>query len=162
MLNVVYFPLIILFSIFFFGFSELLVINEEILLLLCFVAFFFNMYIFFGLSFFESFKGISDSIKLNFFNNFQNTKDAALSASKNFYFAEKKSLLFRAIFKYNIMICCKSLLKQDIIEEFLVLFHSFMDFKLVLWPKESCGRAARDSRRWVQPSRRGPQLWRGR
>ena len=101
MRNITYFPLIILFSIFFFGFSELLVINEEILLLLCFVAFFFNMYIFFGLSFFESFKGITDSIRLNFFNNFQNTKDAALSASKNFYFAEKKSLLFRAIFKYT-------------------------------------------------------------
>ena len=133
MLNIIYFPLIILFSIFFFGFSELLVINEEILLLLCFVAFFFNMYIFFGLSFFESFKGISDSIRLNFFNNFQNTKDAALSASKNFYFAEKKSLLFRAIFKYNIIICCKSL-KQDIIEEFLFLFHSFMDeyYKIAL------------------------------
>ena len=133
MLNIIYFPLIILFSIFFFGFSELLVINEEILLLLCFVAFFFNMYIFFGLSFFESFKGISDSIRLNFFNNFQNTKDAALSASKNFYFVEKKSLLFRAIFKYNIIICCKSL-KQDIIEEFLFFFHSFMDeyYKIAL------------------------------
>ena len=121
-----YFPLVILFSIFFLGFSELLVMNEEILLLLCFIAFFFNMYIFFGVPIFESFKNTSNIIKSNFFNNFQASKKLALSTSKNFYFAEKKALLFHFILSYGLKseyIC----LKTNIFEEFCLTFQSFLE-----------------------------------
>ena len=126
MLGLTYFPLIIFFNILFFGFSELLVINEEILLLLCFLAFFFNTYIFFGLSIFESFKSMSDLIRLNFFNNFQATRDVTLATLKNFYFAEKKALIFNLILSYSLK-AEYSCLRSNILEEFHLAFQNFME-----------------------------------
>lgn len=126
MSNILYFPLIIFSSIIFFGFSELLVINEEILLLLCFVAFFFNMYIFFGLSIFESFKGVSDLIRLNFFNNFQATKNITLLASKSFHFAEKKAVMLKIVLGYAFKAECQ-FLKSEIFWEFYLILQRFIE-----------------------------------
>ena len=50
------------------GFLEVIVINEEILLMLCFVAFFFSSYVFFKEAIFENLNQRSKLIKVELLN----------------------------------------------------------------------------------------------
>jgi hypothetical protein len=59
---------------------ELIVIDEEVLLLICFVAFLFNAYINFSQQVFESIDQRAKTIKAEFLNNVE-TKNAVILSS---------------------------------------------------------------------------------
>ena len=75
-------------------FIELIVIDEEILLLLCFVAFFFNAFINFGSKIQDFFESRSRSIKSQYLYNLKFKSEKILESIEQIENSKKKAILW--------------------------------------------------------------------
>ena len=113
------------------GFLEVIVINEEILLMLCFVAFFFSSYVFFKEAIFENLNQRSKLIKVELLNFIEIQNNFILTNLNIIFGGHEKSLITKSLFIHfyinNIELYCFKLLS------FLrILFIQFLEHFLNL------------------------------